>query len=105
LASCSLSNRSAAPPIRKNRFGALAAFGFQAASAIKVLTAAKQQIRARIAFRDVPEKGPAFGQGPNKLERSSVWRPHTIDRYGRLVARVLVDGRDAGPGLLKQGLC
>jgi hypothetical protein len=67
LASCSLSNRSAAPPIRKNRFGALAAFGFQTASAIKVLTAAKQQIRARIAFCDVPEKGPAFGQGPNKL--------------------------------------
>jgi hypothetical protein len=23
-------------------------------------------------------------------------RPHSIDRYGRLAARVLVDGRDAG---------
>jgi len=31
--------------------------------------------------------------------------PHTIDRYGRLVARVLVDGQDAGLELLKQALC
>ena len=31
--------------------------------------------------------------------------PHTIDRYGRLVARVIVDGQDAGLELLKQGLC
>jgi hypothetical protein len=29
-------------------------------------------------------------------------RPHTIDRYGRLVARVLVSGQDAGLELLKQ---
>ena len=32
-------------------------------------------------------------------------RPHTIDRYGRLVARVLVDGQDAGLELLRAGLC
>jgi endonuclease YncB( thermonuclease family) len=32
-------------------------------------------------------------------------RPHSIDRYGRLVARVFVDGRDAGLELLKEGFC
>jgi Staphylococcal nuclease homologue len=32
-------------------------------------------------------------------------RPHTIDRYGRLVAVVYVNGTDAGLELLKQGLC
>ena len=32
-------------------------------------------------------------------------RPHTIDHHGRLVARVLVDGQDAGLELLKQSLC
>jgi endonuclease YncB( thermonuclease family) len=32
-------------------------------------------------------------------------RPDSIDRYGRLVVRVLVDGQDAGLELLKQGLC
>ncbi len=31
--------------------------------------------------------------------------PHSIDLYGRLVARVLVDGQDAGLELLKAGLC
>ena len=32
-------------------------------------------------------------------------RPHTIDHYGRLVARVIIDNQDAGLELLKQGLC
>ena len=32
-------------------------------------------------------------------------RPQTIDRDGRLVARVFVDNQDAGLELLKQGLC
>jgi Staphylococcal nuclease homologue len=31
--------------------------------------------------------------------------PHSIDRYGRLVARVLIDNQDAGLELLKRGLC
>ena len=34
-----------------------------------------------------------------------ILQPHTIDRSGRLVARVLVDGQDAGLELLKEGLC
>jgi endonuclease YncB( thermonuclease family) len=32
-------------------------------------------------------------------------RPHTFDRYGRLIARVIIDNQDAGLELLKQGLC
>jgi endonuclease YncB( thermonuclease family) len=31
--------------------------------------------------------------------------PHTIDRYGRLVSQVFVEGQDAGLALLKAGLC
>jgi len=78
---------------------------------VKVLTAAKQQIRVRIAFVDAPEKGQAFGQRAKAAMSELVFgkdvklRPHTIDRYGRVVARVLVDGQDAGLELLKQGLC
>jgi endonuclease YncB( thermonuclease family) len=30
---------------------------------------------------------------------------HSIDRYGRLIARVFVDGEDADLELLRQGLC
>jgi len=78
---------------------------------IRVLTTANQQIRVRIAFCDAPEKGQAFGQRAKQAMSELVFgkdvelRPHTIDRYGRLVARVFVKGQDAGLELLKQGLC
>ena len=78
---------------------------------INVLILAKQQIRVRLAFVDAPEKGQAFGQRAKQAMSELVFgkdvklRPHTIDRYGRTVARVLVDNQDAGPELLKQGLC
>src|SRR5262249_60499173 len=39
------------------------------------------------------------------LGKDVLLQPHTIDRSGHLVARVLVDGRDAGLELLKEGLC
>ena len=75
------------------------------------LTAAKQQIRVRIAFVDAPEKGQAFGQRAKAAMSELVFDkdvellPHSIDRYGRLVARVIVEDQDAGLELLKQGLC
>jgi endonuclease YncB( thermonuclease family) len=78
---------------------------------INVLIRGKQQIRVRIAFIDAPEKGQPFGQRAKQALRELVFgkdvklRPHSIDRHGRLVARVLVDGQDAGLELLKQGLC
>jgi len=78
---------------------------------INVLILSKQQIRVRIAFIDVPEKGQPFGQRAKAAMSELLFgkdvklRPHTIDRYGRLVARVLVDNQDAGFELLKQGLC
>jgi endonuclease YncB( thermonuclease family) len=78
---------------------------------IKVLTAAKQQVRVRIAFVDAPEKGQPFGQAAKAAMSELVFDkdvellPHSIDRYGRLVARVIVEGQDAGLELLKQGLC
>jgi endonuclease YncB( thermonuclease family) len=70
-----------------------------------------QQIRVRIAFIDAPKKGQPFGQRAKQAMSELVFgkdvklRPQTIDRYGHLVARVLVDGQDAGLELLKQGLC
>jgi endonuclease YncB( thermonuclease family) len=71
--------------------------GISDGDTIKVLTAAKQQIRVRIALIDAPQKGQAFGQRAKQAMSDLVFgkdvelRPHTIDRYGRLVARVFVD--------------
>jgi endonuclease YncB( thermonuclease family) len=78
---------------------------------VNVLTQANQQIRVRIPFIDAPEKGQPFGQRAKAATSELLFgkdvklRPHTIGRYGRLVARVLVDNQDAGFELLKQGLC
>jgi endonuclease YncB( thermonuclease family) len=78
---------------------------------INVLILGKQHIRVRLAFVDAPERGQAFGQRAKQAMSELVFgkdaklRPHTIDRYGRLVARVIIDNQDAGLELLKQGLC
>jgi endonuclease YncB( thermonuclease family) len=78
---------------------------------VNVLILGKQQIRVRIAFIDAPEKGQAFGQRAKQAMSELVFgkdvklRPHTIDRYGRLVARVIVEGQDAGLEPLREGLC
>lgn len=77
---------------------------------LKVLTAEKQLLRIRVAWIDAPELGQAFGQRAKQAMSELVFgkevelRPHTIDRYGRLVCMVFVEGRDAGLELIKQGL-
>jgi len=64
---------------------------------IKVRILGKPQIKVRIAFIDAPEKGQAFDQRAKQamselvFGKDVVLRPHTIDRSGRLVARVLLD--------------
>jgi endonuclease YncB( thermonuclease family) len=78
---------------------------------INVLILGKKQIRVRLAFVDAPEKGQAFGQRAKQAMSELAFgkdvklRPHTVDRYGRLVARVIIDNQDAGLELLKEGLC
>jgi len=66
---------------------------------INVLILGKQQIRVRFAFvLTRRKKGQPFGQRAKAALSELMFgkdvklRPHTIDRYGRLVARVLVDG-------------
>jgi endonuclease YncB( thermonuclease family) len=84
--------------------------GISDGDTIKVLTLTKQQIRVRIAFIDCPETGQAFGSRAKQAMSELVFgkdvelRPHTIDRYGRLVALVYVEGVDTGLALLTAGL-
>ena len=75
-----------------------------------VLTAQYTQLKIRVAFIDAPELGQAFGYKAKQAMSALVFGkdvelvPHTIDRYGRTVALVFVDGRDAGLELIKEGL-
>lgn len=63
-----------------------------------------------MAFLDAPELSQAFGYRAKQAMSELVFGkeiavyPHTIDRYGRTVAIVYVDGIDAGLELLRQGL-
>ena len=77
---------------------------------ITLLTSANIQIKIRIAFLDAPELSQPFGYRAEQAMSELVFGkdiavyPHTIDRYGRTVAVVYVDGIDAGLELLRQGL-
>jgi endonuclease YncB( thermonuclease family) len=77
---------------------------------LKVLTAEKQLLRVRVSWIDAPEMGQAFGQRAKQAMSALVFGKdvelqfHTVDRYGRLVCMVFVDGKDACLALVKQGL-
>lgn len=76
---------------------------------VKVLVADQHFIGVRIAFLDSPEMHQAFGYRAKQAMRELVFsrevelRPHAIDRYGRLVAQVFVNGTDAGLEMISQG--
>jgi endonuclease YncB( thermonuclease family) len=77
---------------------------------IRVLTANQYSFRVRVAWIDAPELGQAFGRRAKQLMSALVFgkdvelHPHGVDRYGRTVAMVFVDGRDVGLELIKAGL-
>jgi micrococcal nuclease len=77
---------------------------------IKVLVADQQLLRIRLAFCDAPEKKQAFGARAKQAMSELVFgkdielRTHAIDRYGRTVAQVLVDGKDVGAEMVRQGM-
>ena len=75
---------------------------------LKVLVAGQELLRVRIAFCDAPEERQAFGtraiQAMSELAfgKEIELRKHAIDRYGRTVAQVFVDGKDVSLEMLRQ---
>lgn len=77
---------------------------------LAVLDANKAQHRVRLAGIDAPEKGQPFGhrskEGLSDLaynqQVSVEW--HKVDRYGRIVGKVLVNGRDVNLAHVASGL-
>lgn len=70
----------------------------------------RQRIRVRLEGVDAPELGEVFSREAQAFSRTLLFdQPvrvagRDVDRYGRLVARVVAGGRDASVELLRAGL-
>lgn len=77
---------------------------------ITVLDAAHQQHKVRLAGIDSPEKSQAFGQRAKQhlsrlvFDRTVAIEGSKLDRYGRLIGKVLVSSTDANLQLVRAGL-
>jgi endonuclease YncB( thermonuclease family) len=83
--------------------------GISDGDTITVLDQAKKQHKVRLAGIDAPEKGQAFGDRAKEslsrlvFDKSVTVESHKADRYGRLVGKVLVAGRDANLEQVRAG--
>lgn len=69
-----------------------------------------QQVKIRLAGIDAPEKKQAFGQKSKEnlsdlcFQTEAKVAPKSTDRYGRTVADVQCQGKDAGQAQVKTGM-
>ena len=76
---------------------------------LTILTADRQKQRIRLAEIDTPERGQPWGNNAKKALSSMLYgrdislKVLDIDRYGRVVATVYVDGLDVNAELVRQG--
>ncbi|KJS02668.1 MAG: hypothetical protein VR65_04860 [Desulfobulbaceae bacterium BRH_c16a] len=76
---------------------------------ITILTSNKEQIKLRLSGVDTPEGGQAWGQKAKAFTSSMVKgkqvrvEPKTIDRYGRTVAIVFVNGKNLNEQIVAYG--
>lgn len=77
---------------------------------VDILTADREQVRIRLAGIDAPEKAQPYGQRSKQKMSDLVFDKNAEvdftkrDRYGRIIGKVMVNGRDASLGLLDAGL-
>lgn len=76
---------------------------------LTILSENKQKQRIRLAEIDTPERGQPWGNNAQRALSSMVYGRDIslavldIDRYGRVVATVYVDGLDVNTELVRQG--
>ena len=77
---------------------------------IEILTAKFETLRVRLSGIDAPEIGQAFGRNAKAalsslaFTRQVTIARHKRDRYGRLVGKVTVEGRDIALEILTLGV-
>ncbi|WP_312146033.1 MULTISPECIES: thermonuclease family protein [Stutzerimonas stutzeri subgroup] len=76
---------------------------------LTLLTPAKQQIKIRLAEIDTPESRQPYGQKAKQALADLTFRKRvtadieSVDRYGRSIARISVNGVDVNRALVKAG--
>ena len=76
---------------------------------VDLLTDSKQRVRVRLVGIDAPERRQPFGSVAKKVLSDLVFSKQVLlegkktDRYGRLVAKVIVGGQDANLRLVRLG--
>lgn len=76
---------------------------------LTLLTSAKQQIKIRLAEIDTPESRQPYGQKAKQALADLTFRKQvtadveSIDRYGRSIARISVNGVDVNRALVESG--
>ena len=77
---------------------------------VKALVAGNELLRVRLSWIDAPEKSQAFGQRSKQhlselvFGREAELHTHGLDRYGRTLAVIFVDGIDANLEQVRSGL-
>ncbi|MFA5921766.1 MAG: thermonuclease family protein [Methylococcaceae bacterium] len=77
---------------------------------VTLLMAGNKQLKIRLAQIDAPESGQAFGQQSKQSLSDMVFNKiinvekETIDKYGRTVGTLIVDGIDVNKGQVKRGM-
>ncbi|MDP1666140.1 MAG: thermonuclease family protein [Methylobacter sp.] len=77
---------------------------------VTLLMAGNQQIKIRLAQIDAPESDQAFGQKSKQSLSDMVFNKaikvdkDTIDKYGRTVGTIIVEGMDANREQIKRGM-
>jgi len=77
---------------------------------LTLLMAGNQQIKIRLAQIDAPESDQAFGQRSKESLSNMVFNKNirvekeTVDKYGRTVGTIIVDGLDANREQIKRGM-
>lgn len=76
---------------------------------VTAVTAQNKQIKVRLAGIDAPERGQPFGKASKQalsdlaFDRDVILDGDKVDRYGRLVAKIEVDGRDINLEMVARG--
>ena len=77
---------------------------------LKILTGSSKKMRIRLAGIDTPEKGQPYGKEAKQalsvltLQKQVTIDVQTIDRYGRMVGLVYVQGLNVNSELVRQGM-